>query len=206
MTFLFLSFAQTVMTALLTYDPAVYGTHTHYSCAIVPVGGNICTVSWFANRHETLKKVMRKCCPVINNSEQHYKLYYIYKYGCKCGTFRVRRVSCLYESCSQHGERGSHGIVHWRGEYLDFTLCFGLRHQMCLNSLHFQVDTNRIVHIHSVIILRRSDKRKDRVEISPEQLSAASTEAEISFHLIDNVSVCARRLSVIYIYIYIVLI
>ncbi|NXK50020.1 BRCC3 deubiquitinase, partial [Chauna torquata] len=44
------------------------------------------------------------------------------------------------------------------------------------------VDTSRIVHIHSVIILRRSDKRKDRVEISPEQLSAASTEAEISFH------------------------
>ncbi|XP_054976087.1 lys-63-specific deubiquitinase BRCC36 [Sorex araneus] len=39
-------------------------------------------------------------------------------------------------------------------------------------------DTVRIVHIHSVIILRRSDKRKDRVEISPEQLSAASTEAE----------------------------
>uniref|UniRef100_A0A8C5KZD4 Lys-63-specific deubiquitinase n=1 Tax=Jaculus jaculus TaxID=51337 RepID=A0A8C5KZD4_JACJA len=43
-----------------------------------------------------------------------------------------------------------------------------------------KVDTIRIVHIHSVIILRRSDKRKDRVEISPEQLSAASTEAEIS--------------------------
>ncbi|XDA90617.1 hypothetical protein R6Z07F_020221 [Ovis aries] len=43
-----------------------------------------------------------------------------------------------------------------------------------------EVDTVRIVHIHSVIILRRSDKRKDRVEISPEQLSAASTEAEIS--------------------------
>ncbi|NXM69793.1 BRCC3 deubiquitinase, partial [Serilophus lunatus] len=42
-----------------------------------------------------------------------------------------------------------------------------------------QVDTSRIVHIHSVIILRRSDKRKDRVEISPEQLSAASTEAEM---------------------------
>nr|KAF6283343.1 BRCA1/BRCA2-containing complex subunit 3 [Pipistrellus kuhlii] len=39
-----------------------------------------------------------------------------------------------------------------------------------------KVDTVRIVHIHSVIILRRSDKRKDRVEISPEQLSAASTE------------------------------
>ncbi|XP_037055271.1 lys-63-specific deubiquitinase BRCC36 isoform X2 [Peromyscus maniculatus bairdii] len=41
-----------------------------------------------------------------------------------------------------------------------------------------EMDTIRIVHIHSVIILRRSDKRKDRVEISPEQLSAASTEAE----------------------------
>ncbi|KAB0386871.1 hypothetical protein FD755_001827 [Muntiacus reevesi] len=41
-----------------------------------------------------------------------------------------------------------------------------------------EVDTIRIVYIHSVIILRRSDKRKDRVEISPEQLSAASTEAE----------------------------
>ncbi|XP_028824477.1 lys-63-specific deubiquitinase BRCC36 isoform X2 [Denticeps clupeoides] len=41
-----------------------------------------------------------------------------------------------------------------------------------------EVNTSRIVHIHSVIILRRSDKRKDRVEISPEQLSAASTEAE----------------------------
>uniref|UniRef100_A0A4W3GXJ5 BRCA1/BRCA2-containing complex subunit 3 n=1 Tax=Callorhinchus milii TaxID=7868 RepID=A0A4W3GXJ5_CALMI len=39
-----------------------------------------------------------------------------------------------------------------------------------------EVDTSRIVHIHFVIILRRSDKRKDRVEISPEQLSAASTE------------------------------
>ncbi|NXY14460.1 BRCC3 deubiquitinase, partial [Atrichornis clamosus] len=44
----------------------------------------------------------------------------------------------------------------------------------------------RIVHIHSVIILRRSDKRKDRVEISPEQLSAASTEAEISFSRVSS--------------------
>ncbi|XP_075930857.1 lys-63-specific deubiquitinase BRCC36 [Petromyzon marinus] len=41
-----------------------------------------------------------------------------------------------------------------------------------------EVDTSEVVHIYSVIILRRSDKRKDRVEISPEQLSAASTEAE----------------------------
>uniref|UniRef100_A0A286Y5K5 MPN domain-containing protein n=1 Tax=Cavia porcellus TaxID=10141 RepID=A0A286Y5K5_CAVPO len=41
-----------------------------------------------------------------------------------------------------------------------------------------KVDTVRIVYIHSVIILRCSDKRKDQVEISPEQLSAASTETE----------------------------
>uniref|UniRef100_H0XY57 Lys-63-specific deubiquitinase n=1 Tax=Otolemur garnettii TaxID=30611 RepID=H0XY57_OTOGA len=41
-----------------------------------------------------------------------------------------------------------------------------------------KVDPVRIVHIHSVIILRRFEKRKDRVEISPEQLFAASTEAE----------------------------
>ncbi len=45
----------------------------------------------------------------------------------------------------------------------------------------FQIDTNRAVHIVSVIMLRRSDKRKDRVEISPEQLSFAASEAEISF-------------------------
>jgi len=33
-------------------------------------------------------------------------------------------------------------------------------------------------HVYGVILLKRSDKRKDRVEISPEQLSNASTEAE----------------------------
>uniref|UniRef100_K7ET42 Lys-63-specific deubiquitinase n=1 Tax=Pongo abelii TaxID=9601 RepID=K7ET42_PONAB len=41
-----------------------------------------------------------------------------------------------------------------------------------------KVDAIRIVHIHSLIILRCSDKRKDQVEISPGQVSAASTEAE----------------------------
>lgn len=41
-----------------------------------------------------------------------------------------------------------------------------------------EIDTNKIVHIVSVIMLRRSDKRKDRVEISPEQLSFAASEAE----------------------------
>lgn len=41
-----------------------------------------------------------------------------------------------------------------------------------------EIDTNNAVHIVSVIMLRRSDKRKDRVEISPEQLSFAASEAE----------------------------
>lgn len=40
-----------------------------------------------------------------------------------------------------------------------------------------EVEDN-ISHIHAVIMLRRLDKRKDRVEISPEQLSSASSEAE----------------------------
>ncbi|XP_048589034.1 lys-63-specific deubiquitinase BRCC36 [Nematostella vectensis] len=35
-----------------------------------------------------------------------------------------------------------------------------------------------IAHVYSVIMLQRLDKRKDRVEISPEQLSDASTQAE----------------------------
>ena len=46
-----------------------------------------------------------------------------------------------------------------------------------------QVGEDRSCHISAVIILSRSDKQPDRVEISPEQLSAASTEAEISFLL-----------------------
>lgn len=41
-----------------------------------------------------------------------------------------------------------------------------------------KVDAIRVVHIHSVIILCLSDKRKDRMQISPEQLLAAWTEAE----------------------------
>uniref|UniRef100_A0A2K5M0I5 MPN domain-containing protein n=1 Tax=Cercocebus atys TaxID=9531 RepID=A0A2K5M0I5_CERAT len=39
-----------------------------------------------------------------------------------------------------------------------------------------KVDAVRIVHIHSVIILRRSGKGKDRVKISPEQPSARVAE------------------------------
>ncbi|GAB6026070.1 BRCA1 BRCA2-containing complex, subunit 3 [Chamberlinius hualienensis] len=45
-----------------------------------------------------------------------------------------------------------------------------------------EVDEKRVSHVSAVIMLRRSDKRKDRVEISPEQLSDASLRAEISFY------------------------
>ncbi|XP_002740113.1 lys-63-specific deubiquitinase BRCC36-like [Saccoglossus kowalevskii] len=41
-----------------------------------------------------------------------------------------------------------------------------------------EVDMNKMVQIVSVIMLTRSDKQPDRVEISPEQLSAATVEAE----------------------------
>jgi len=37
------------------------------------------------------------------------------------------------------------------------------------------------IFISAILLLRRIDKRKDRVEISVEQLSNASTAAEISF-------------------------
>ncbi|XP_058941933.2 lys-63-specific deubiquitinase BRCC36 [Pocillopora verrucosa] len=41
-----------------------------------------------------------------------------------------------------------------------------------------EVEDEMVAHIYSVIMLQRLDKRKDRVEISPEQLSDASTQAE----------------------------
>ncbi|MEE6496553.1 hypothetical protein FKM82_002415 [Ascaphus truei] len=61
------------------------------------------------------------------------------------------------------------------------THCLSTEREEVMGLCIGEVDTHRVVHIHSVIILRRSDKRKDRVEISPEQLSAATTEADISF-------------------------
>lgn len=41
-----------------------------------------------------------------------------------------------------------------------------------------EIDENRYCHISAVLLLRRSDKQADRVEISPEQLSDASSHAE----------------------------
>jgi len=36
-------------------------------------------------------------------------------HGSKRGTFRVRCISSMYESCSEYGEGGSNGALHWRG-------------------------------------------------------------------------------------------
>ena len=42
-----------------------------------------------------------------------------------------------------------------------------------------QLVDNKLVRICSAYAMRRSDKQADRVEISPEQLSAAAIEAEV---------------------------
>ncbi|ESP04837.1 hypothetical protein LOTGIDRAFT_177712 [Lottia gigantea] len=49
-----------------------------------------------------------------------------------------------------------------------------------------EVDEKQVSHISAVIMLRRSDKRPDRVEISPEQLSDASTKAEMLAKELDR--------------------
>ena len=43
-----------------------------------------------------------------------------------------------------------------------------------------QMKNNRVAHICSAYPMTRIDRRPDRVEISPEQLSAAAIEAEVS--------------------------
>ncbi|KAK2154852.1 hypothetical protein LSH36_256g06064 [Paralvinella palmiformis] len=49
-----------------------------------------------------------------------------------------------------------------------------------------EIDENRICCVSAVILLRRSDKQADRVEISPEQLSDASTQAERLAHQLQR--------------------
>ncbi len=67
--------------------------------------------------------LMWKCRTVINkqtNQRTHKLLDYTSYNGSERCAFRVRRISSLHESCSEHGERGSNGALHRRG--LDF-LC-----------------------------------------------------------------------------------
>jgi proteasome lid subunit RPN8/RPN11 len=46
----------------------------------------------------------------------------------------------------------------------------------------FQIDSKKVAHVSAVVMLRRSDKRKDRVEISPEQLTNAAIQADKLTH------------------------
>lgn len=55
--------------------------------------------------------------------------------------------------------------------------------------IYFKVDENKVLHIYSVIMLRRSDKQPDRVEISPEQLSDASSKAEVGHSTVTTVTI-----------------
>ncbi|EEC09488.1 C6.1A, putative, partial [Ixodes scapularis] len=88
------------------------------------------------------------------------------------GTIRVNLSADVYMVCL------SHALSTEKEEVMG--LLIG---EIGLYSFGFplQIDETRVAHISAVIVLRRSDKRKDRVEISPEQLSDASTQAEISF-------------------------
>ena len=53
-----------------------------------------------------------------------------------------------------------------------------------------------MVHICSAFAMRRSDKQPDRVEISPEQLSAAAIKAEVSTLCSMSLSHCLWRAGV----------
>jgi hypothetical protein len=61
----------------------------------------------------------------------------------------------------------SRDLLHDRLTYVLFCCC--------------QIDEDRVSCISAVIMLQRSDKQPDRVEISPEQLSDASTKAEVGY-------------------------
>uniref|UniRef100_A0A8C1CX72 BRCA1/BRCA2-containing complex, subunit 3 n=1 Tax=Cyprinus carpio carpio TaxID=630221 RepID=A0A8C1CX72_CYPCA len=65
---------------------------------------------------------MWKCCTVINkrtNQRKRILLDCTSHNGSERGTFRVRRISSLYESRSEHGERGSNGALHRRAHFLN---------------------------------------------------------------------------------------
>ncbi len=55
----------------------------------------------------------------------------------------------------------------------------------------FQIDGMKVAQVSSVIILTRSDKQPDRVEISPEQLTAAAEKAEVKMRN-KTVQQCTR--------------
>ncbi len=70
--------------------------------------------------------------------------------------------------------------------FIKFRIFFSLpflifHHQLTL--IYVQKSSRGVIaDITGMTVLTRSDKRNDRVEISPEQLAAASAEAEVRFH------------------------
>ena len=81
-----------------------------------------------------------------------------------------------------HREGGGHGSTHGRGQFsylFDTIKC---------THIPLQLVGNKVVHICSAFAMRRSDKQPDRVEISPEQLSAAAIEAEVGVSMDESES------------------
>lgn len=70
--------------------------------------------------------------------------------------------------------------VHMNGDVYKVCLQHALstEKEEVMGLLIGEIDENKEAHISALIMLRRSDKRKDRVEISPEQLSGAAEFAE----------------------------
>jgi len=58
------------------------------------------------------------------------------------------------------------------------THALSTEHEEVMGLLIGEVDEDRVLYISSIVILQRSDKQPDRVEISPEQQSDASIRAE----------------------------
>lgn len=90
------------------------------------------------------------------------------------------RVPGLFDSRSVYRERGGDGSITGRGE-VKLHCKSDSQSEQCY--ILMQMKENKVAYICSAYAMRRSDKRPDRVEISPEQLSAAAIEAEVSARL-----------------------
>jgi len=62
--------------------------------------------------------------------------------------------------------------------YVCLTHALSTEREEIMGLLIGEIDEEYVSHISAVIMLRRSDKQSDRVEISPEQLSDASQAAD----------------------------
>lgn len=108
-----------------------------------------------------------------------------------CGAF-IRHLFRLPQTCFVNRERRSDGFTHGRGDVamcrevlvVDHINKYTYVGTWTTNTLFYccywqQMVEGKVVRICSAYAMRRSDKQPDRVEISPEQLSAAAIEAEV---------------------------